>query len=43
MPNRIRLLAALGLAASVACGPKRTTSTTVPATIVFVNESADLA
>jgi hypothetical protein len=42
MPNRIRLLAALGLAASAACGPKRQ-GATEPATVVFVNESADLA
>ena len=43
MPNRFRRLA-IGLAACAvtACGPKRQ-SATEPATVVFVNESADLA
>jgi len=47
MPNGMRYLATTAAVAaavvSAACGPKRQSSTTPPATIVFANESADLA
>ena len=46
MPNGMRSLATTAAVAaavvSAACGPKRQ-STMIPATVVFVNESADLA
>jgi len=42
MPIRFRHLAAAALVTTVGCGPKHQ-STTPPAMIVFVNESADLA
>ena len=43
MPNRLRARLLAATLVLAACGPTRRSSTTPPATIVFTNDSADLA